>query len=207
MYSNRFLEVVIFSFGFISACSDTIEIENLDYTYIKERIGGLEYAYGESLLSKLDTLKRLPSRKVENLLKEAIANPKDNKQLGESIFYAGILELKRLRKTISSVVSSDLYVTLNQYFYYCKINVDKEKNLKYLKFYCDISGMDPKDKDIPPLIHGAMYRSICLLGWIFDSQSLEYLKSLDTSNMDGALGEDYLDSVDRVEFFLSKIGK
>ncbi len=202
-----FFTMAIFSVGFISACSNTIEVENLDYNYIKEHIDKLEYTYEEALISKLDSLKRLPGKKVENLLKEAIVNPKDNNQLGESIFYAGILELKDMRKTISDIHSYDLHVNLSQDFYYCKVNQDKEKHLKYLKFYCDISGVNPKDENIPPLIHGAMFHSIFLLGWIFERQSLEMLESLDTKNMDGALSETHFESIKRIEFVLNKFRK
>ena len=128
MYLKYFSTLVLLPLVFIGTCSNTIEVENLDYIYIKGRIDGLEYAYEESLLSKLDTLKRLPRKKVEDMLKEVISNPKDDDQLSESIFYAGILELKSLKKTISSIHSFDLHVTLSQDFYYSKINQDKERH-------------------------------------------------------------------------------
>jgi hypothetical protein len=207
MYSNRFLAVVIFSLGFISACSNTIEVENLDYEYIKNHIDKLEYTYGDTLISKLDTLKRLPQRKVEEILKEVISNPKDIQQLRESVFYAGILELEGLNNIISNIHSYDLFLLQNKYFYYYKINRDKQKNLQYLKFFCDISGLDPTDENVPPSIHYAMYGTIYLLGWIFEEESLNYLKSLDASKFDGGLSETHWESIQRIEFLLKKYEK
>jgi len=204
MLKKCFLIISIFSLSFTSACSNTIEVENLNYEYIKNHIDNLEYTYGETLLAKLDTLKRLPRMKVEKILKEVISNPKDIQQLRESVFYAGILELEGLNNIISNIESYDLFLLQNKYFYYYKINKDKKQNLQYLKFFCDISVMDPTDKNVPPSIHYAMYGTIYLLGWIFEEESLNYLKALDASKLDGGLSETHGESIERIEFMLEK---
>jgi len=204
MFKKYFIIMSVLSLSFTGACSNTIEVENLDYEYIKNHIDKLEYTYEDALVAKLDTLKRLPRMKVEKILKEVISNPKDIQQLRESVFYAGILELENLNNIISNIKSYDLFLLQDKYFYYYKINKDKQKNLQYLKFFCDISGMDPGDVNIPPTIHAAMYGTIYRLGWIFEEEILEYLKSLDASKLDGGLSETYHESIERIEFMLSQ---
>jgi hypothetical protein len=204
MLKKYFFIISIFSLCFAGNCSNTIEVENLDYEYIKNHIDNLEYTYEDALVAKLDTLKRLSRMKVEKILEEVITNPKDIRQLRESVFYAGILELDGLNNIISNIKSYDLFLLQNKYFYYYKINKDKQKNLQYLKFFCDISGMDPGNANVPPSIHAAMYGTIYLLGWIFEEEILEYLKSLDSSKLDGGLSETYHESIERIKFMLKK---
>jgi hypothetical protein len=199
-----FFIISVFYLCFAGNCSNTIEVENLNYKYIKNHIDKLEYTYGEAFLAKLDTLQRLSRRKVEEILEDAISNPKDIQQLRESVFYAGILELEDLNDIISNIKSYDLFILQNKYFYYYKINKDKQKNLQYLKFFCDISGMDPGNKNVPTSFHAAMYGTIYLLGWIFEEDILEYLKSLDSSKLDGGLSETYHESIERIKFMLEQ---
>jgi len=152
------------------------------------------------VFNELEKIEKFPRKSVANYLKRKILHSSDSWDKYYAIKYSGILQLTELKSLISSLHDKNIHLILAVYFYlYC---IDNESN--YLDIFKFFSEIDVGAGDTSQIIMEATESSLELLGWIFESEMLQFLElRLASGNLDAGLGEVAELSRDRIRYYIN----
>jgi len=163
----------------------------------------------EATFREVDQLKRMPKNDLIEYFKSSAEKSDPDGYLSSEnsfriIWLAGILELKEMEKFVYGPVFNDrvhdLRIALYQRYYFYKIGMDKQENIKCLGYFAQL---DFTKEEVPNVLMSANFDAIALLGWIFDEQALSILGSVPSGTLDGLLGVIYSGGMDRIKYKLA----